>query len=81
MNKSVADLLNLRFQFEEITENFTMPRHGSDIDILKGLIAAGYKSNSLRDEFKQALEIAEQIVGELDVPSKKTRTRIPVVTS
>ena len=81
MNKSVADLLNLRFQFEEITENFTMPRHGSDIDILKWFIEEGCKSNSLRDEFKQALEIAEQIVGELDVPSKKTRTRISVVTS
>ena len=72
MNKSVADLLNLRFQFEEITENFTMPRHGSDIDILKWFIEEGYKSNSLRDEYKQALEIAEQIVGELDGPSKET---------
>ena len=81
MNKSVADLLNLRFQFEEITENFTMPRHGSDIDILNWFIEEGYKSNSLRDEFKQALEIAEIIVGELDGTSKKTRTRIPVVTS
>ena len=81
MNKSVAELLNLRFQFEQITENFSMPRNESDIDILKWFIEEGYKSNSLRDEFKQALEIAEQIVGELDVPSKKTRTRVTVVTS
>ena len=81
MNKSVADLLNLRFRFEELTENFTMLRHGSDIDILKWFIEEGYKSNSLRDEYKEALEVAQIIVGEIDGTSKKTRTRIPVVTS
>ena len=72
MKNSVAELLNLRFQFEEITENFTMPRHGSDIDILKWYIEEGYKSNSLRDGFDDALEIAKQIIGELDGPSKET---------
>ena len=81
MNRSVADLLNLRFRFEELTENFTMLRHGSDIDILKWFIEEGYKSNSLRDEYKEALEIAQIIVGEIDGTGKKTRTRIPVVTS
>ena len=81
MKNSVAELLNLRFQFEEITENFTMPRHGSDIDILKWFIEEGYKSNSLRNDYKKALEIAEIIVGELDGTSKKTRTRITVVAS
>ena len=80
MKNSVADLLNLRFQFEEITENFTMPRHGSDIDILKWFVEEGYKSNSLRHDYKKALEIAEIIIGEINVPSKETRTRITVVT-
>ena len=72
MNKSVAELLNLRFQFEQITENFSMPRNESDIDILKWYIEEGYKSNSLRDGFDDALNIAKQIIGELDGPSKKT---------
>ena len=49
-----------------------MPRHESDIDILKWYIEEGYKSNSLRDGFDDALEIAKQIVGELDGFSKET---------
>ena len=72
MNKSVAELLNLRFLFEQITENFNMPRNESDIDILKWYIEEGYKSNSLRDGFDDALNIAKQIIGELDGPSKET---------
>jgi hypothetical protein len=71
MNKSVAELLNLRFQFEQITENYTMPRHGSDIDILEWYIDEGYKSNSLRNGYNDALNIAKQIVGELNGPSKE----------
>ena len=71
MNKSVAELLNLRFQFEQITENYTMPRHGSDIDILEWYIDEGYKSNSLRNGYNAALNIAKQIVGELNGPSKE----------
>ena len=72
MNKSVAELLNLRFQFEQLTENFNMPRNESDIDILKWYVEEGYKSNSLRDGFDDALNIAKQIIGELDGPSKET---------
>ena len=72
MSKSVAELLSLRFQFEELTENYTMPRHSSDIDILKWYIEEGYKSNSLRNGYNDALNIAKQIVGELDGPSKET---------
>ena len=71
MNKSVAELLNLRFQFEQITENYTVPRHGSDIDILEWYIDEGYKSNSLRNGYNDALNIAKQIVGELNGPSKE----------
>ncbi len=66
MNKSVAEILNLRTTFEEITENFTMPEKGSHIDIIKWFIEEGYKSNSLRDEFDEALIIAKKIQGEVN---------------
>ena len=66
MNRSVADLLNLRFRFEQLTENFTMPQHGSHIDILEWFIAEGYKSNSLRNEFNEAIDIAKKILGEIN---------------
>mgnify|MGYP001162176557 FL=1 len=61
MNRSVAEILNLRTTFEEITENFTMPEKGSHIDIIKWFIEEGYKSNSLRDGFDEALIIAKKI--------------------
>ncbi len=74
MKHSVAELLNLKFQFEEITINFTMVDHSSDISTMKWFVEEGYKSNSLRDGFKQALEIAEKILGEIDGTSKETTT-------
>ena len=70
MNKSVAEILNLRTTFEEITENFTMPEKGSHIDIIKWFIEEGYKSNSLRDGFDEALIIAKKIQGEVNGTEK-----------
>ena len=66
MNKSVAEILNLRYHFEELTENFTMPEKGSHIDIIRWFVEEGYKSNSLRNGFKEALIIAEKILGEVN---------------
>ena len=66
MRLSVAELLTLRFQFEELTKNYTMPEHESHIDIIRWFVEEGYKSNSLRNGFKEALIIAEKILGEVN---------------
>ena len=66
MRLSVAELLALRFQFEELTKNYTMPEHESHIDIIRWFAEEGYKSNSLRNGFKEALIIAEKILGEVN---------------
>ena len=66
MRLSVAELLALRFQFEELTKNYTMPEHESHIDIIRWFVEEGYKSNSLRNGFKEALIIAEKILGEVN---------------
>ena len=70
---SEFDLLAKRSQLDLIKDRVGKPS--------SAIKEEGYKSNSLRDGFDDALNIAKQIIGELDGPSKKTRTRIPVVTS
>ena len=60
MTQSLASVLVLRSQFEELTKNFTM-NHGSDIDTINWFIEEGHKSNSLRRGYKKAKSIAETI--------------------
>ena len=61
---NVQELLNLRTQFEEITDEFKLEKYGSDINTLNWFVENGHKSNSLRDGYKRALEIAEAIITE-----------------
>jgi len=70
---SMAEILNLRTRFEEITDNFTMIEHGSHIHILKWFKNEGYKSNSLRDGYEEALFIADKILGEVNGPEEITK--------
>ena len=68
MNKQANFLffetLELRFKFEEITSDFKFndDKNRSDINTLKWFVKEGYKSNSLRDNFEDAKEIALQII-------------------
>ena len=72
-NWSMAEILNLRTRFEEITDNFTMIEHGSHIHILKWFKNEGYKSNSLRDGYDEALYIANKILGVINGSEKITK--------
>tara|TARA_B100000287_G_scaffold234278_1_gene220674 strand:- start:1010 stop:1234 length:225 start_codon:yes stop_codon:yes gene_type:complete len=72
MKLSLAEVLNLRYQFEEITQNYNMPNK-SDIDTIIWFIQEGYKSNSLRNGFNEAMEIAELIRGQYGKNKKTTR--------
>ena len=68
MNKQINYLffetLELRYKFEEITLDFKFEndKDKSDINTLKWFVKEGYKSNSLRDNFEEAKEIALQII-------------------
>tara|TARA_B100000287_G_scaffold206221_1_gene194526 strand:+ start:6034 stop:6267 length:234 start_codon:yes stop_codon:yes gene_type:complete len=77
MKLSQAEVLNLRYQFEEITQNFNMPNQ-SDIDTIIWFIEEGYKSNSLRDGFNEAMEIAKIIRGQYGSKSKKITRGIEI---
>ena len=72
---NVQELLNLSTRFEEVTQDFKfeysgpngldlMPR--SDINTLKWFVESGHKSNSLRDGYQAAYEIAEAIITEYE---------------
>ena len=70
--------LNLRSDFEEITRNFNMNGHGgSDINTLEWFVENGHRSNSLRNGFNDALEIAEKIITEHNRWQKKQKQLMP----
>ena len=71
---SLTQCLFLRTLFEELTRNYNIPE-GSDINTIKWFIKNGNKSNSLRNGYKRALNIAKIIKEFSDGCTKKTRTR------
>ena len=66
--------LFLRTIFEDLTRNYNKP-DGSDIDTIKWFIKNGNKSNSLRNGYKEAKEIAKTLKEYSDGCTKTTRTR------
>ena len=64
INHIFFETLELRFKFEEMTSDFKFidDKNRSDINTLKWFVKEGYKSNSLRDNFEDAKEIALQII-------------------
>ena len=70
----LTQVIQLRNDFELITKDYNMPE-GSDIDTIKWFIKNGNKSNSLRNGYKRALNIAKIIKEFSDGCAKKTRTR------
>ena len=73
-NLSLTEVLRLRSDFEEITKGYNMPE-GSDINTINWFLKDGHRSNSLRNGFKEAKEIAKKIKEFADGCTKKTRTR------
>ena len=70
----LTEAIQLRNDFELITKDYNMPE-GSDIDTIEWFLENGHRSNSLRNGFKEAKEIAKKIKEFADGCTKKTRTR------
>tara|TARA_B100000214_G_scaffold229581_1_gene167365 strand:- start:12 stop:248 length:237 start_codon:yes stop_codon:yes gene_type:complete len=70
----LTQVIALRSEFEFLTKGYNMPE-GSDINTLKWFIENGHRSNSLRNGFKEAMEIAKKIKEYADGCTKNTRTR------
>lgn len=69
----IGEILRLRFDFEELTESFNKP-DGSDINTLEWFIENGHRSNSLRNGFDDAMQIAKTILTESDKYVNRTET-------
>ena len=68
----IGQLLTLRFEFEELTRGYSMPE-GSDINTLEWFVENGHRSNSLRNGFDDAKQIAITILTEHDKWLKRKR--------
>ena len=71
---SLTQVIKLRSDFEEVTKGYNMPE-GSDINTINWSSKDGHRSNSLRDGYKEAKEIAKIIKEYSDGCTKATRTR------
>ena len=71
---SLTQIIKLRSDFEELTNGYSMPE-GSDINTINWFLKDGHRSNSLRNGFKEAKELAKKIKEYSDGCTKKTRSR------
>ena len=63
---SLTEMMSLRERFEQNTEEFKLDLYGADINSLKDFVENGHGSNSLRNDFREAMEIAEAIITEYE---------------
>ena len=70
----LTQVIQLRNDFELITKDYNMP-DGATIDTIEWFLENGHRSNSLRNGFKEAKEIAKKIKEYSDGCTKKTRSR------
>lgn len=61
----IIEILNLRSRFEELTDGYNMP-DGSNINTLEWFVENGHRSNSLRDGFNDAKDMAIAIITEYE---------------
>lgn len=79
-SRSIFEILNLRSEYEQIVRNFSLPSRESDIDSIRWFLEHGRKSNSLRNDYGRAREIATIIKEYADGSSQEIRTGIEMVT-
>ena len=71
----LTGIIQLRFEFEEITRGYNMEVSGSDINTIEWFIENGHRSNSLRNGFNDALTIAKVIKEFYDGRRRNETTR------
>ena len=70
----LTQVIQLRNDFELLTKDYNMPE-GSTIDNIEWFLENGHRSNSLRNGFRDAQEIAKKIKEFADGCTKETRKR------
>jgi len=70
---SLTQVVHLRSEFELLTKGYTMPE-GSDINTIVWFLGNGHRSNSLRNGYTTAKQIAKIIKEYYDGCTKTTST-------
>lgn len=73
--RNFFEIIHMRSEFEEITRDFSMSVDGSSIDTIEWFLENGHRSNSLRNGFDRAKEIALAIKEYADGCTKEIRSR------
>lgn len=66
---TIEQLLSKRYRFEHIVsfrKSYDLPNYNGDIDSLREFINNGHKNNRFRKNFKEAMNIAEEIIDYYD---------------
>jgi len=71
---TIFQVIMLRSEFEDITKDYSMSVEGSSIDTIEWFIENGHRSNSLRNGFERAMNIARTIKEYADGCTKEVRT-------
>ena len=73
MTISLQSYLTHRFEYEEIVKDYSIPdeiKNGFK-ESFEWFIKNGYRSNSLRKDYKKAMELSKLLLGELNGSSKE----------
>lgn len=78
MTISLPCYLTLRFEYEEIVKDYSLPEEVKTgfKENFDWFLKHGYKSNSLRKDFKRAKELSKILLGELNGGTKKITKRL-----
>lgn len=63
--KSLAELLNLRYQWEELVNSYKINDTNGTISNLEWFTKYGMRSNRFRPNFEDAMNIAKEIINEV----------------
>lgn len=72
-NLTLFELLDLRFEYEQLIQTLQFKSKNGDIFSLRNFIDTGYKNNRFKPGYDRALELAKVIVEQydkkIDIPS------------
>ena len=72
MKMNLFELIQLRFEWEEIARNFKLSDSSGHLDNIERFLQNGHKANRFRDGYNRAVEIANTIVAECSHVPKET---------
>lgn len=64
MKTNLFELLQMRYEWEELVRSFKLGDKSGHLDNLKRFVQGGHKANRFRDGYDRAVEIANLIIAE-----------------